>query len=130
MRFLSVPFICFISVVILLLHFIKDNKKQQGLLLLANVIFYGFSNWRFLFLLAFVTFAVYKAALSVRKNKVALYLGIILPLSALGIFKYLNFFRNSVDMLLNLGQHENLAIVLPLGISFYTFLAISYLLDV
>lgn len=129
MSFLSIQFVAFIFIVFFLLCHFKKTKQQRWLLL-ANCIFYGFSNWRFLALLFFIIFVVYEAALYVHKTTTALYLGILLPLSALGIFKYLNFFRNSFDMLLNLGQHENLAIVLPLGISFYTFLAVSYLLDV
>jgi len=110
------------------------------MLLMASCFFYGSWNWRFLFLL-FLTIAIdYFISLKIynsedsEKRKKFLLLSIVANLGVLGFFKYFNFFSESFQALANsLGfnlQPHLLNIVLPVGISFYTFQSLSYTIDV
>ena len=130
MSFFSVKFLLFFSVVLLLLHKTRSLRVQQVILLLASCAFYALWDVRLLALLMTVAAVVWQAAKFVRESKAALYLGVGLPLLNLGVCKYLNFFRENFSALLGISADGSLSIILPLGISFYTFLALSYLLDV
>lgn len=129
MVFTSPVFIVFFIVVLLVtlinqkFSHEKNEKTKQIFLLIASYFFYGWWDWRFCFLLLFVTGASYLTALY-SKNKFAYFTGVIVPLIVLGIFKYYNFFLES------LGITSTLKIILPVGISFYTFQALSYVIDV
>ncbi len=115
-------------------------QKQNILLLLASYFFYACWDWRFLFLLMFSTLLDFYSALrisnadSLKKKKVWFWLSILINLGFLGIFKYYNFFVDSfVTLFLKLGynMHSNLIeVILPVGISFYTFHGLSYVIDV
>lgn len=115
-------------------------RAQNTLLLVAGCVFYGWWDWRFLGLLAvstmtdfFVGRAVFDAP-EKRSKKRWVALGMTVNLLILGFFKYFNFFIDSTGMLLHgLGFEAHLPtlrIVLPIGLSFYTFQSMSYTLDV
>lgn len=143
MVFNSLTFVVFFSVVCFLccLTTIKPIKKLCGkhlltirhiILLVASYIFYGWWDWRFAFLMLGLTAIAYFCAIGLTKtkNKIFLYVGVIVPLLALGIFKYFNFFIDSFVDLFQIQNASTLNIILPVGISFYTFQSLSYTLDV
>lgn len=139
MLFNSSQFIIFISIVLVLYHLLP-HRRRNLLLLVASYIFYAFWNWKFCSLIALSTvvdFAcgkyIYKASSSVRR-RVPLIISLVLNLSLLGFFKYFNFFESSFQELfsmvgLNFSTHT-LKVILPVGISFYTFQTLSYTLDI
>lgn len=133
-------FLFFPTVYIVYLLLRKNFKAQNRLLLAASYIFYGSWDWRFLSLLAFVTLLNYHSALliprlqeqSSRRQLLAFAVGGNLLL--LATFKYLNFFCDSFAQLLRIAgihvDYVTLHIILPVGISFYIFQAMGYLIDV
>ena len=142
MIFNSIPFAVFFSCFFILYWVIfKNNLKLQNLLVLAgSYFFYGWWDWRFLFLLigsSLVNFylGIYIAkTTNEKKRRLLLYLGMLQGLGGLLFFKYYNFFITSfADAFAAINIHLNvhtLQLILPLGISFYTFRTISYLLDI
>lgn len=118
----------------------KSFKLQNIFLLVASYFFYGCWDWRFLFLLAFSTFLDYFAGLKIADStntsvrKAWLWITVAINLGFLGFFKYFNFFISEfADLLLKLGftpHITTLNIILPIGISFYTFHGLSYILDI
>lgn len=142
MLFNSVEFLVFLPVVFVLYWFVagKDHRMQNILLLAASYVFYGWWNWRFLFLLLFISVSNYFIGLRIdadedeRKRKTWLITGLTVNLGVLCIFKYFNFFIDSFIDLMSLFGCElsrvSAHIVLPVGISFYTFLSMSYIIDI
>ncbi|MBB4806617.1 D-alanyl-lipoteichoic acid acyltransferase DltB (MBOAT superfamily) [Chryseobacterium defluvii] len=137
MQFTSIVFILFFAVFFGLYWFVfrKNLKLQNLLLLIASFVFYGYWDWRFLALLIGSSAAAYflgqKIGESEGKNKkIFLNLGLILAIGTLFYFKYFNFFIDSFAELFNIQNTLTLTIILPLGISFYTFRIISYFLDI
>jgi alginate O-acetyltransferase complex protein AlgI len=142
MLFNSFSFAIFFPIVFILYWFIcnKNYKYQNFLLLIASYYFYACWDWRFMFLLIFSTFLDYftglmiEGALNKKNKKIWLWLSIIINLGFLGFFKYYNFFVESFAQLFqDLGLHIDvwtLHIILPIGISFYTFHGLSYVLDI
>lgn len=131
MSFASVDFIVFFTCVLggtALIERRFSPPVKEGFLLLASYFFYGYWDWRFCFLLLFVTAVSYFTAKSA-KNKAAFIIGVAVPLVVLGFFKYFNFFLSSAAAVMgkDIGV---LRIILPVGISFYTFQALSYVIDV
>ncbi|MDR3632399.1 MAG: MBOAT family protein [Isosphaeraceae bacterium] len=118
----------------------KNYKLQNVLLLAAGYYFYACWNWRFLSLLILSTVMDYGCGIAVdritapRKRKGFVALSMALNLGMLGCFKYYNFFAESLhDLLTRLGLNvplSQLDVVLPIGISFYTFQSMSYVIDV
>ena len=119
----------------------RSSKKIQNIILiLASYYFYSCWDWRFLFLLVFSTFLDYYTALKIEKSekeiprKIWFWLSIGINLGFLGIFKYYNFFAVSMEnMLHSVGFEANpllLKLILPVGISFYTFHGLSYVIDI
>lgn len=117
-----------------------DHKNQNRLLLVASYLFYGAWDWRFLGLLGISTLMDYGIALGLgraesrRSRKALLTLSIATNLGLLGFFKYYNFFAAEFADLLGMvgltGYQNTLNIILPIGISFYTFQTLSYTIDV
>ncbi|WP_438447825.1 MBOAT family O-acyltransferase [Gorillibacterium sp. sgz5001074] len=111
-------------------------RMRLWMLTVANVIFYGYAGAGYLLLFGAVSTVVYLCALGMggRYGRLLLWLGIAVPVGNLFLFKYTDFFLRSVERVLNLHlvSHDQtwLHLVLPLGISFYTFELISYLVDV
>lgn len=142
MLFNSIPFLFFLPIVFLLYWMGKARGSvwQNGVLLVASYVFYGWWDWRFLVLLAFSTCLDYLAGLAIhesgdgRRKRWLLWATVALNLGLLGFFKYFNFFIDSAVRLLEaLGMQANpwsLNIILPIGISFYTFHGLSYVIDV
>lgn len=142
MLFNSLSFLIFLPIVFILYWFIinKDLKKQNRLILIASYYFYSCWDTRFLFLLIFSTLLDFftgikmKEASSNKKKKFWFWLSISINLGFLGTFKYFNFFASSFAEALNkLGLHVDpitLNIILPVGISFYTFHGLSYVIDI
>ena len=131
MSFASLAFLIFFAVVLIVASLLERSQKlaaKEIFLLIASYFFYGYWDWRFCFLLLFVTFFAYITAFYTHK-KIALISGITIPLIVLGFFKYFNFFLDSFSSLIN-RELGVLAIILPVGISFYTFQALSYVIDV
>tara|TARA_R110002012_G_scaffold283304_2_gene473608 strand:- start:58493 stop:59947 length:1455 start_codon:yes stop_codon:yes gene_type:complete len=144
MLFNSLAFAIFLPVVFLLYWYVfkKSVKVQNGLVLVASYFFYGLWDWRFLFLILASTLVDYYVGIQIGKNadkprlkKQWLWLSIVFNLSLLGFFKYYNFFTDSfIDLFEILGytikSTWTLQIILPVGISFYTFQTMSYSLDI
>ncbi|APD05847.1 peptidoglycan O-acetyltransferase [Flavobacteriaceae bacterium UJ101] len=142
MLFNSIEFALFLPIVFLLYWYIFNNKlKYQNIfLLVVSYIFYGWWDWRFLFLIAFSTIVDFTIGLllektkHLNKRKLLLSGSLIVNLGLLGFFKYYNFFVDSfVNAFTFFGstiQAERLNIILPVGISFYTFQTLSYTIDV
>lgn len=142
MLFNSFSFALFFVVVFFLYWFVfnKSLKKQNLLLLVSSYFFYGCWDWRFLFLLIFSTFLDYFSGLMIFRSETQtarrawLLISVLTNLGFLGFFKYYNFFAHSMaDFLFLFGLKANpysLGIILPVGISFYTFHGLSYVFDV
>ncbi|MEJ5964035.1 MBOAT family O-acyltransferase [Pedobacter immunditicola] len=142
MLFNSINFAFFLPVVFALYWFIlqKNLKLQNFLLLGASYFFYACWDWRFLFLLIFSTVLDYYTgikiaeATKVRLKKFWFWLSVSVNLGFLGVFKYFNFFSESfAEALSNVGLQVNpwtLNVILPIGISFYTFHGLSYVIDI
>jgi alginate O-acetyltransferase complex protein AlgI len=96
-------------------------------------VFYGWWDWRFCLLMLLLTIVAYISAIQISKlPKTRLYiiLGVAVPLVVLGIFKYFNFFVSSFMQIFGIRNVGSLNIILPIGISFYTFQSLSYIIDV
>jgi len=142
MFFNSLAFAIFLPIVFFLYWFVfnKTKSTQNALLIVASYYFYSCWDWRFLFLLVFSTFLDYYTGIQIEKGKSEnsrkfwFWLSIIVNLGFLGIFKYYNFFATSFSELLNsVGIQASpilLNVILPVGISFYTFHGLSYVIDI
>ena len=142
MLFNSIDFAIFLPIVFILYWFITNKvlKLQNLLIVLASYFFYGWWDWRFLSLIVFSTLVDYTVGLALSreenkiKRKLLLWLSIVVNLGFLGFFKYYNFFLdNFVTAFSFFGTEINgtsLQIILPVGISFYTFQTLSYTIDV
>ncbi len=132
-------FIAFFLIV-LALYWILPHRRQNLLIVAASYVFYGFWDWRFLGLLIFSTvldFAIAKGIQRTSEDKLKkrlLLVSIVGNLGLLGTFKYFNFFVDSAaELVTSLGLEANpplLNVVLPVGISFYTFQTMAYTIDV
>ena len=141
MLFNSIDFAIFLPIVFILYWFVTKNnyKLQNILLLIASCFFYAYWDWRFLFLLAISIGLIYYpgklmvAAKTFRLKRFWFLIGIIFSVGFLGVFKYYNFFVSSFsDLLADFGVQVNprsLNVILPVGISFYTFHGLSYIID-
>lgn len=145
MIFNSLDFLIFLPIVFCLYWFCfqKSLKLQNLLIVIASYIFYGWWDWKFLLLIAFTTTCSFifgiitnEYLLSGKKNyaKTATTTNILINLLILGVYKYFNFFATSLQTAfasINIDLHPiTLDLILPVGISFYTFQALSYTIDV
>ena len=142
MLFNSIDFAVFLPLVFLLYWFVFKNKlkAQNALIAIASYVFYGWWDWRFLSLILFSTIVDYtigRLLLDEKeqvKRKVLLWISIAVNLGFLGFFKYYNFFLDNFISAFTFFGYElkgnSLNIILPVGISFYTFQTISYTIDV
>ncbi|MCA0153004.1 MBOAT family O-acyltransferase [Winogradskyella vincentii] len=141
MLFNSFEFFIFLPIVFGFYWLIGNKRvKQQNILIaFASYIFYGWWDWRFLFLILFSSVVDYSVGLRLNseekpsKRKLLLWISIVVNLGFLGFFKYYNFFIDSlVESFTFFGGKLNLNtlnIILPVGISFYTFQTLSYTID-
>ena len=142
MLFNSINFAIFLPIVFILYWFVTNGsiKFQNILLLIASYFFYACWDWRFLFLLIFSTLLDYFTGIKMsdadHKNvkRFWFWLSISINLGFLGVFKYYNFFAASfAESVSYLGLTLNpwtLEVILPVGISFYTFHGLSYVIDI
>ena len=142
MLFNSIDFAIFLPIVFILYWFVanKNLKLQNALILVASYVFYGWWDWRFLSLLIFSTSVDYIIGLQIGKSnnqkhrKFLLFLSLGVNLGLLGFFKYYNFFIDNFTTAFTFFggsiQPNSLSIILPVGISFYTFQTLSYTIDV
>lgn len=135
MLFTSIEFFVFLPVVFALYWLLRKQLRLQNLLVVvASYVFYGWWDWRFLLLIAFTTLCSYISGLIIEKKqwgKAALWTNIIANLAILGLFKYYDFFAVELAKLIGCsGDSVMLHLILPVGISFYTFQALSYSIDV
>ena len=143
MLFNSFEFLLFLPIVFCLYWFVfnKNLKWQNALVLVASYFFYGWWDWRFLGLIFLSTVVDYFVGLAIekqeedKKRKRLLYVSVFFNLGVLGFFKYFNFFIESwQDLLTSIGYEAGntwtLKIILPVGISFYTFQTMSYTIDI
>ena len=142
MLFNSIDFLIFLPTVFILYWFVFNKKIQfQNLfLLIISYVFYGWWDWRFLSLIAFSSLVDYIIGLQLikeddkKRRKFLLLISLFVNLGFLGYFKYYNFFLdNFVVAFESIGVQVNpssLQIILPVGISFYTFQTLSYTIDI
>lgn len=142
MFFNSFQFSIFLPIVFMIYWFVnkKSLQLQNVLLLFASYYFYACWDWRFLFLLIFSTSLDYFSAIKIHQSensltrKTWLWVCIGINLGFLGVFKYYNFFADTfVELLSGFGLQASfttIKIILPVGISFYTFHGLSYIIDV
>lgn len=142
MLFNSIDFAIFLPIVFFLYWFVtgKNLRLQNILLVVASYVFYGWWDWRFLILIFFTStmdFTISRQLAntdSLRARKLLLSGSIIIDLGILGFFKYFNFFADNFIAAFrffgNEIQAHSLQIILPVGISFYTFQSLSYTIDV
>ncbi len=135
MLFTSLEFFVFLPVVFALYWLLRHRVRWQNLLVVAaSYLFYGWWDWRFLLLIAFTSVCSYFSGILIgnsRWRKTALWGNIAINLAILGLFKYYDFFAAELATLLGCsGDSVMLHLILPVGISFYTFQALSYSIDV
>ena len=139
MIFNSIEFAVFLPIVFALYWLLRGRLRwQNALVLVASYVFYGWWDWRFLLLIAFTSGCSYLSGLAMNadgataaRRKTALWGNIVVNLGILGLFKYYDFFAAELATLLGVaGDKFMLHLVLPVGISFYTFQALSYTIDI
>lgn len=142
MLFNSIGFAIFLPIVFILYWFVtnKNLKLQNALLLVVSYFFYACWDWRFMFLLIFSTLLDYFTGLKMQNaenqkgRKFWFWLSIVVNLGFLGVFKYYNFFVESfAEAVSHIGWHISplmIKVILPVGISFYTFHGLSYVIDI
>lgn len=138
MLFNSFTFMLFLPIVLIGYWLCRNSYKMQNLwLLIASYVFYAWWDWRCLFLIVGVSLVNYLAGLVIGgnemrgwKEKGALSVCCVVCLGILGVFKYYNFFIGSLSVLMPCFDSLAMKIVLPVGISFFTFQALSYTIDV
>ena len=142
MLFNSADFAIFLPIVFIIYWFVvnKNLKLQNLMILMASYVFYGWWDWRFLSLIFISSIIDYTIGLSLNKSKsknrrkLLLSISLIANIGLLGFFKYFNFFIDSfIDLSTAFGfsiNSRSLNIILPVGISFYTFQTLSYTIDI
>ena len=146
MLFNSIQFALFLPIVFLLYWFVFDRfisksksqlRLQNTFVVVASYVFYGWWDWRFLLLIAFTSLCSWSSglligkAVSREKAKAWMWLNIVLNLGILALFKYYDFFVTEFAQLFQISTDGLLLkVILPVGISFYTFQALSYSIDI
>ena len=146
MLFNSIQFAIFLPIVFLLYWFVFDRllckskhqlQLQNAFIIVASYVFYGWWDWRFLLLIAFTSLCSWGSGLLIRKAesrkkaKLWMWLNIIINLGILAMFKYYDFFVTEFAQLFHISTDGLLLkVILPVGISFYTFQALSYSIDI
>ena len=136
MTFISVAFFVLFVITYLILKAVKKHNQRLFILLFASYFFYAWWDIRFLLLMILEEFLCYFLAKKIERNrrsdisKWCLLLGVLVPTLSIFFFKYWGFVQDTLGDLFGLFQKERYSIVLPIGISFYTFQMISYVVDV
>lgn len=137
MNFISLKFFIFFITLLVLLKQIKTLKFRYIILLIFSYIFYAAADFKFLFLLIFISCAMWFFGIKIdefknskKYSKFLLILAITFNLFVLCYFKYSNFFIESLNKIFNFSNITTLKLILPLGISFYIFQSMSYVFDI
>lgn len=146
MLFNSFQFAVFLPIVFLLYWFVFDRlvggskhqlKLQNAFVVVASYVFYGWWDWRFLVLIAFTSFCSWGSGLLISQAKTKpkarawMWVNIVVNIAILLLFKYYDFFVTEFSRLLHFSNDGLLLkVILPVGISFYTFQALSYSIDI
>lgn len=138
MIFNSVIFLIFAILFFVIWQFTKSNITiKLAFLTIASFFFYGWWDWRFLFLIIFSGLVDYVAALGIntfpKQKRLLLILSLIANIGTLSIFKYFGFISENIDQLLGTSLNNQINVfflITPVGISFYTFQSMSYTIDV
>ena len=142
MLFNSIEYLLFLPVVFLLYWYgFRQRRWQNAFVVVASYVFYGWWDWRFLILIAFTTACSYASGVAIehfkdnrRRQKLVCAANVIVNLGILGAFKYFNWFVDSLQSLVGIWGWQldfvTVQLILPVGISFYTFQALSYTIDV
>ena len=133
MVFSSITFIYYFLPIVLLIYFLVPTKYKNLILLISSLLFYFYGEPVYIWVLLLSCFINYMSALLIEKNrknsKKILILTIIIDLGLLMYFKYTNFFIDNINTLLNLNINT-IKVIMPIGISFFTFQTLSYVIDV
>ena len=135
MLFSGIPFLYYFLPAVLLCYFLVPHQLKNGVLLLFSLVFYGWGEPKLVFLMVFTIAVFYLCGLAMGKaaqqrwKKFWLMVSVVVSLSLLGLFKYADFFIGSINAVTGLSL-PLLKLALPVGISFYTFLCLSYTIDV
>ena len=135
MLFSSVPFLYYFLPAVLIIYFLVPRMLKNTVLLIASLIFYGWGEPKYVFLMIFTIALFYGCGLAIGYSKNQkwkrfwLIVSVVISLGLLGIFKYADFFVSSVNAATGLSI-PLLRLALPIGISFYTFQCLSYTIDV
>ena len=131
MLFTSISFLYYFLPVVLILYFVVPKKAKNVILLIASIIFYFYGEPKYIFLMLAEIIIAYFGAILIDKykNKKVLILILTIHLGLLGIFKYADFTIKNINFLFK-SQIPLLKLTLPIGISFFTFQIISYIVDV
>lgn len=139
MVFSSIPFLLYFLPVFLLIYYLAGNKLKNGVILLGSIFFYAWGAPKFIFVILGTTVLDFLFVQKMHsytepfKKKLMLILSLSMNLGLLFYFKYCNFFIDNLNPLLsglNLGHISLAKVILPIGISFYTFESITYVVDV
>ena len=142
MLFNSIDFAVFLPIIFILYWFFTGGniKKQNFLMFVASYVFYGWWDYRFLLLIFFSSIVDYLVGIKIsesrseKRKKLLLFVSLFVNLGLLGFFKYYNFFVDNFSTAFSFfGYHISvgrLTIILPVGISFYTFQTLSYSIDI
>lgn len=131
MLFSSIPFIYYFLPIVLLLYFLVPKVAKNTVLLIFSLVFYAWGEPAYVFLMAGSILMGYVFGILIEKynSKLCMIISVAISLGLLGYFKYANFFIENFNAATGLSI-ESLNIALPIGISFYTFQLVSYLIDV
>lgn len=135
MLFSSIPFLYYFLPIVIILYFVVPKPAKNPVLLLSSLIFYGWGEPSYVFLMLLSVFVGYISAILIEKcqkkftSKVILFAALGISIGFLVYYKYANFFITNFSIMTGLSL-PLLKVVLPIGISFYTFQLVSYILDV
>ena len=133
MLFSSIPFLFYFLPAVLTVYFLVPRRFRNLVLLVFSLVFYGWGEPKYLFLMAGSILAYYGCGLAIArwpgKKKLWLWISVALAVVLMGIFKYADFFISSLNAVTGLSI-PLLRLALPIGISFYTFQCLSYVIDV
>lgn len=135
MLFSSIPFIYYFLPCVLIVYYLAPKSVKNLVLLMASLIFYGWGEPKYVFLMAgsiimsYIFGRLIEKFHGTRGGKLLLVTALVISLGLLGYFKYANFFIDNVNAMTGISI-PLLNVVLPIGISFYTFQMVSYLIDV
>ena len=135
MLFSSIPFLFYFLPIVLILYFLVPRCLKNAVLLVSSLVFYGWGEPKYLFLMLFSIALFYGCGIAIGKarkqvwKKVWLIVSIVISVALLGIFKYADFFIDSFNAVTGLSV-PLLKLALPIGNSFYTFQCLSYTIDV